>query len=146
MHTKLSTLLEAKGCNVFKVSPDNSVYEAVKLMSEKHIGALLVMNEHKVVGILSERDINRRIVVEKKNAETTVVCEVMTKNVLTVTSDCTVEAALSIITQKRFRHLPVVDEGKLKGLISIGDLTKTLVEHQKEHIDHLEKYIGGDYH
>ena len=145
MSTKLSVLLKNKGNAIFSLSPDDTVINCVKQMSEKHIGAVLILEQDKLVGIVSERDISYKIVLEERDPKEATVSEIMTKEILTVTPSCTVEAAMQIMTGKRFRHLPVVDDGALVGLISIGDVTKHTCDTQQEHIDHLQSYINGEY-
>ena len=121
---------------------DVTVYEAIKVMGEKNIGALLVMGNDKMSGILSERDYARKIVLKGKSSRETLVKEIMTEEVLTVSSADTIEKCMAIMTEKHIRHLPVVDNDKVVGMISIGDVVNAIIETQKETIAHLQNYIA----
>jgi CBS domain-containing protein len=139
---KVSTILQAKGNKVYSVTGQVSVYEAIKVMGEKNIGALLVMEEEKLTGILSERDYARKIVLKGKSSRETPVKEIMTENVLTVTPEDTIEKCMAVMTEKHIRHLPVVQNEKVLGMISIGDVVNAIIDSQKETIAHLQNYIS----
>ena len=140
-HMKVSNILEVKGNKVYSVTGQVSVYEAIKEMSEKNIGAILVMEGEKLTGILSERDYARKIVLKGKLSRETLVKDIMTENVLTVTTEDTIEKCMGIMTEKHIRHLPVVENDKVLGMISIGDVVNGIIETQKETIAHLQNYI-----
>lgn len=143
MQTPLSILLKEKSSKIQTLTSDHTCYDCAAMLTQFGIGALLVMEGEKVVGIISERDIINKLVSKKLDANAVKVSEVMTKNVLTVTSDTTVQKAMEIITEKRFRHLPVVDNGKLVGIISIGDVTRWVMLQQQQEISALTGYIHG---
>jgi len=138
-------ILDDKGHEVWTISPDAKVISALKLMAEKGIGALVVMDRKKVRGILSERDYARKIMLQGKSSLDTLVKEIMTTQVLCVSLEATVEECMAVMTKKRIRHLPVVDKGKLLGLVSIGDVVKSVISQQKIAIEHLQNYIVGKY-
>ena len=129
--------------NIFTISPESTVLEAISLMADKGIGALVVTQQEKVVGILSERDYMRKVTLMKRTSEETTVSEIMTAKVLTVTKSTTVEDCLGLMTERHLRHLPVVENDKLIGLISIGDLVKVVMEDQRKLIDQLQQYIAS---
>ena len=126
------------------VAPSTSVFDAVKLMAEKNIGALLVLEQQKIVGIITERDYARKIVLMGRSSKETPVRDVMTFPVMYVRPDQSNEECMALMTDNRLRHLPVVDQGRLLGLISIGDLVKDIISEQKFIIEQLEHYITGD--
>lgn len=136
-------LLESKGNIILSIAPDATVYDALVIMAEKHIGALLVMAEGKLVGVFSERDYAREIALKGKTSRDTLVSEAMTPQscLITVTLNDTVEGCMNLVTDKRIRHLPVVDAGRVVGVLSIGDLVKETIAHQRFLIDQLESYI-----
>jgi CBS domain-containing protein len=136
-------LLEAKGYDIWSITPDASVYEAVKLMADKAIGALLVLESGKLVGIISERDCTRRVILKERAPKDTLVREIMTSNVITVRPNQTVEECMALVTAKRIRHLPVFADGQLIGIVSIGDLVKGIISEQEFMIQQLENYIKG---
>jgi CBS domain-containing protein len=136
-------LLTAKGSSVSTISPQAKVYEALALMAEKDIGALVVVSEGKVVGVISERDYARKVVLKGRFSKETAVKDVMSSLDATVKPSQTVEECMAIMTEKRHRHLPVLDNGKLVGIISIGDLVKSIISNQKFMIENLENYISG---
>lgn len=136
-------LLRTKRPEVWTVGPQASVYEALELMAEKDIGALLVMNEDRLEGIFSERDYARKVVLKGKTSRATRVGELMTQAIYYVTPEQTVEECLALMTEKHVRHLPVLDEGHLVGLVSIGDAVKCVIDEQELTIRHLENYITG---
>jgi CBS domain-containing protein len=139
---KVSDIIKVKGNKVYSVTGQVSVYEAIKEMSEKNIGAILVIEDEKLTGILSERDYARKIVLKGKLSRETLVKEIMTENVLTVTTADTIEKCMGIMTEKHIRHLPVVENDKVLGMISIGDVVNGIIETQKETIAHLQSYIS----
>ena len=139
---KVSDILKVKGNKVYSVTGQVSVYEAIKEMSEKNIGAILVIEDEKLKGILSERDYARKIVLKGKLSRETLVKDIMTEHVLTVTTDDTIEKCMEIMTQKHIRHLPIVENDRVLGMISIGDVVNGIIESQKETIAHLQNYIA----
>lgn len=139
---KVSDILLVKGNNIYSVVEDISVYEAVKVMGEKNIGALLVMQGEKLSGILSERDYARKIVLKGKSSRNTYVKDIMTEQVITVDPDDLIEKCMELMTTKHIRHLPVVKAGKVTGMISIGDVVNGIIESQKQTIEHLQNYIS----
>lgn len=141
MDTPLITLLIDKNRPVITVSPDLVVADAVREMNQNNIGALVVLEDDQVVGIFTERDVLVRVVAENIDPVTTVVRKVMTEHPVYVTPDLSVEEAMLIVTEKRFRHLPVLENGRLAGLISSGDLTRWVVRDQRNQIDDLNFYI-----
>ena len=128
---------------IYTVSPDATVLEAISIMAEKGIGALVVTQDNEVVGILSERDYTRKVALMERSSYDTTVSEIMTAKVLTISRSNTVEECLQLMTDRHLRHLPVVEEKKLVGLISIGDLVKAAMQDQKNLIDQLQQYISG---
>ena len=136
-------LLEAKGHDVLSIDPDASVLDAVKLMAEKGVGALTVMEGPELIGIITERDYARKIILKGRSSDTTTVREVMTSEIITTSGGESVEKCMNMMTDSRIRHLPVVDSGVLTGIISIGDLVKAVIADQKEEIEQLEHYISG---
>jgi len=141
--TKVKDILALKGQSVWSVALDASVYDAMKLMAEKGIGALMVMQGEKLVGIISERDYARKVILQGRASRTTQVREIMTSHVLYAQPEQNIEECMAVMTDKRVRHLPVYDEGRLVGVISIGDLVKSIITEQKFMIEQLEKYISG---
>jgi CBS domain-containing protein len=138
-------LLKAKAHqSVFTITPADSVFDAVKLMSEKNIGALLVTEGEEVVGIITERDYARKIILMSRSSKETPVREIMTSAVLYVHPSQTSEECMMLMTENRLRHLPVMDGNKLIGLISIGDLVKAIISDQQFTIEQLEHYISGE--
>ena len=125
-------LLDAKGRHIIAISPDTSVLEAIKVMAEKNIGSLVVMEDDKLVGILSERDYARKVIVKGRSSKSTQVAEIMTHDVVTTSSDQTVDKCMALMTEMRIRHLPVVEDGRVIAMISIGDLVQAIIVDQKE--------------
>lgn len=143
MHT-LKQLLEDKSRDPVTVLPQDSVYHALKVMAEKNIGALLVMEGEKLVGIFSERDYARKVILAGHNSKDTRIKEVMTQKVAYVTLQHSIEDCMSLMTLHHFRHLPVLDENlHVQGIVSIGDLVKATIDHQKFIIGELERYISS---
>jgi CBS domain-containing protein len=137
-------LLRVKGYQVWSIGPDATVYEALTLMAEKDVGALLVLdNAGQLVGILSERDYARKIVLKGKTSRETPVREIMTEKVVWVRPDQTIEECMALMTNKHIRHLPVMEEGRLLGVVSIGDVVKDIISEQEFVIAQLENYITG---
>lgn len=140
---KVRDILEVKGRDVWSIGPDASVFDALKLMAEKDVGALVVLDGGNLVGIISERDYARKIVLLGRASLTTQVKEIMTSRVACVDPDQNVDECMALVTEKRIRHLPVLENGKLIGLISIGDLVKSIITEQQFIIEQLERYIKG---
>lgn len=136
-------ILQVKGGNCWSIAPTESVFEAMKLMAEKEIGALLVTEGDKLVGIISERDYARKVILQGRSSKTTQVREIMTARVVYADLHQGVEECMAVMTDKRIRHLPVMDKGRLCGIISIGDLVKSIIAEQKFIIEQLERYISG---
>ncbi|HEX5605827.1 MAG TPA: CBS domain-containing protein [Candidatus Binatia bacterium] len=134
-------ILEVKGRTVWSVSPGSSVFDALGLMAEKEIGALVVLDGARVAGIISERDYARKVILHGRASPTTRVEEIMTSHVAYTHLDESIEECMAIVTDKRIRHLPVLQDGKLIGIISIGDLVKAIIADQKFMIEQLERYI-----
>lgn len=143
MTTVAQVLKDKLHQEIYTIRPDSTVLEAITLMAEKGIGALVVSHENQVVGILSERDYTRKITLMERTSFNTTVHEIMTANVITVTSGHTVDQCLELMTDRHLRHLPVIDHGKLIGFISIGDLVKAAMEDQHKLIEQLQQYISG---
>ena len=139
-------ILNTKDKTVYSISPDATVFDALILMSEKGIGALIVMEGEKVVGIFSERDYARKIILKGKTSRETMVREVMSSHLFHVRPENTVEECMVLMTGKHVRHLPVFEEGRFVGVISIGDVVKAIISHQEFLIDQLSNYISGEYH
>ena len=136
-------LLREKGPDVWTVKPDASVYHAIQVMADKGIGALVVVDGDKPVGMFTERDYARDVILKGKSSPKTPVRDVMTKRVICVGPDQTVEECMAIMTEKRLRHLPVLAGDSLAGMVSIGDLVKSIIADQKFTIEQLESYIRG---
>jgi CBS domain-containing protein len=136
-------LLRNKGDQVYSIGPEATVYEALTLMAEKDVGALLVLDSGQLVGILSERDYARKIVLKGKTSRETSVREIMTERVVWVRPDQTIDECMALMTNKRVRHLPVMEESRLVGVISIGDVVKDIISEQEFVIAQLENYITG---
>lgn len=136
-------ILQTKGTDVWTVPPDTPVYEALKLMAEKGVGALVVLEGEKVTGILSERDYARKVILKGRTSINTPVKEIMTSKVLYVRPDQTTDDCMALMTDKRVRHLPVLENDHLAGLVSIGDVVKEIISEQTIYIRDLEKYIEG---
>ena len=141
--TNVAHLLHAKGPAVWSIPPDASVYDAIKLMADKEVGALLVIDAQRLVGIVSERDYARKVILQGKSSKDTPVREIMTDKVFYVHPEQSVEDCMALMTAKRIRHLPVLDNGQLVGVVSIGDLVKALLSDQEVRIQQLEQYIMG---
>lgn len=134
-------ILEIKGYDVWSIAPDAPVFDALKLMADKDVGALVVRDAGRMVGIISERDYARKIILKGKTSKETLVEEVMTSAVIYTTPDEAVETCMALMTEKRVRHLPVLVDDRLIGIVSIGDLLKVIIRDQKALIERLEDYI-----
>mgnify|MGYP003499496080 FL=1 len=136
-------LLEAKSPTIHAIRPEAPVLDAIRLMAEAHVGAVLVMDGPRLVGILSERDYARKVVLQGRSSSDTPVQDIMTANVLTTTSLDTSDRCMQMMTEHRIRHLPVVDGDDVVGIISIGDLVKAVIEDQRSELDSLQRYIAS---
>lgn len=136
-------LLEAKPKDIWSISPQATVYEALQIMLKKDVGALLVTDKGKLVGIFSERDYARKVILEERNSKNTTVGELMTKDVFYTDTKSNIQECMALMTAKRIRHLPVLENNKLIGIITIGDAVKQIISDQEFTIKELEKYITG---
>lgn len=136
-------LLDAKGRHIIAISPDSSVLEAIKIMADKSVGSLVVMEDEKLAGIVTERDYARKVIVKGRSSKSTRVAEIMTADVVTTSSAETVDKCMAVMTELRIRHLPVLEDNRVIGMISIGDLVQAIIADQKEEIEQLEHYISG---
>ena len=136
-------LLDRKGRHIISVKPEDSVLDAIRLMAEKGIGSLVVMEDQELLGIMSERDYARKVIIKGRSSESTAVSEIMTVNVFTTSSSETVNDCMGVMTEKKIRHLPVVEDNVVIGMISIGDLVEAIIADQQEEIEQLEHYISG---
>ena len=139
--TNVRHLLDRKGRALFAIEPEDPVLEAIRLMADHHVGALLVMRGTELAGIVSERDYARKVVLLGRSSAETPVWQIMTSPVITVSLDTSVQDCMRIMTERRIRHLPVVEGGRVVGVISIGDLVKAVMEEQQQTIEQLESYI-----
>ena len=134
-------LLDRKGRALFSIEPDDPVLEAIRLMADHHVGALLVMRGNELAGIVSERDYARKVVLLGRSSAETPVWQIMTAPVISVSLDTSVQDCMRLMTERHIRHLPAVDQGRVVGMISIGDLVKAVIEEQQQTIEQLESYI-----
>jgi CBS domain-containing protein len=139
----VAQLLKSKGNQVFSVVPQDSVLHAIEMMATRHVGALLVMEQGILKGIISERDYARKVILKQRSSHDTPVKDIMTAPAVTVTPENTVYQCMQMMTEGRFRHLPVVQGAKVVGMLSIGDLVKAVIQDQSQTIEHLERYIAG---
>lgn len=143
---QISEILANKGKDIFATRPKDTVYDAIKIMADKNVGALLVMDGDTICGIISERDYRNKVILMGRRSQETNVEEIMTSNVYCIGPSETVDACLSIMTERKIRHLPVLDDHKkVLGVISIGDLVKAVISKQQVEIMTLQKYISGEY-
>jgi CBS domain-containing protein len=141
---KIGSLLGKKGRQVWALAPTSSVYDAIAMMAEKQVGALPVIDGETLLGIVSERDYARKVILKGKSSKDTPVTEIMSSPVISVSPSHTVEECMHLVTEKRIRHLPVVESGRVVGIVSIGDLVNWMITAQQETITHLETYISGN--
>jgi CBS domain-containing protein len=141
----VSVLLNSKGRELFSIEPSATVYQAIERMAEKGVGCLIVLDQGNLAGIISERDYTRKVILAGRASRDTRVDEIMTANVATVSSEDSVNDCMRLMTQKRIRHLPVVENGRVAGMLSIGDLVKHIIADQEETIQQLNSYIVGAY-
>lgn len=139
----IKDLLNNKGQEVWSVRSDTTVYEAIKLMAEKGVGALMVVDDGNPAGIISERDYARKVILQERSSRDTAVSEIMTSPVIHTSPDRSVSECMSLMTANKIRHLPVMDDGALTGMVSIGDLVKATIDDQQATIEQLERYIAG---
>ena len=143
--TTVKELLAEKGDEVWSTSPDTSVFDALQFMSDKGVGALVIIDDQEVVGVFSERDYARKGILDEKSSRDLPVKEIMTRRVVFVKPEYTTDECMALMTDKHIRHLPVVVDGKLVGIISIGDVVKAIISQQEVVIEQLENYITGAY-
>jgi CBS domain-containing protein len=136
-------ILDAKGSEIYSISPDATVYEALSRMAEKNVGSMLVFEGSDLVGLISERDYSRKTILKGKFSKETAVREIMTTELISVHPDDDIEECMELFTDKHVRHLPVVEEGKVVGLVSIGDIVKNIIDYKEFIIEELENYIKG---
>ena len=136
-------LLATKGSKIWSVEPETLVYDAIQIMTDRRIGALLVMSSERLVGIFSERDYLRRVILQHRTSKTTCVGHIMTSEVITVSPGQSIQECMRLMTERRIRHLPVVDHQRVVGLISIGDVVKKSLAYQQYLLDELERYVAG---
>jgi CBS domain-containing protein len=139
----VAQLLKVKGDLIFSVAPEDSVLHAIEMMATRHVGALLVMDQGALLGIISERDYARKVILKKRSSHDTHVRDIMSSPATTVHPDDTVHHCMQLMTEGRFRHLPVVRGGQVLGMLSIGDLVKAVIQEQSQQIEQLERYIAG---
>ncbi len=139
----VNQLLDSKGHDILSIAPSASVLDAIRLMADKGIGALIVMDGETMAGIVTERDYARKVILKGRSSHETPVSDIMSTGVISTSPDQTVNICMNVMTDKRIRHLPVVEGNKVIGLVSIGDLVKAIIADQKEEIEHLEHYISG---
>ena len=140
----VSEILKIKGQDVWTVSPESTVYDALQMMADKNVGALMICEDDNLVGIFSERDYARKVILKGKASRDTLVREIMSTELTWVRPDQTIAVCMELITNKRTRHLPVLDRGRLAGVISIGDVVKAIISQQEFTIQQLEHYITGE--
>lgn len=139
---KVADILKTKGNNIYAVLPNSSVYDALTFMCEKNIGALMIIEDGELKGIFSERDYARKVVLVNRNSRDTMISEIMTTTVITISPADSIEHCMELMSGKKIRHLPVADNGKVAGLISISDVVTAIIESQKETISYLHNYIS----
>ena len=136
-------LLDAKGRNIIAVTAKTSVLDAIKLMAEKTVGSLLIMQGDELKGIMTERDYARKVIIKGRSSESTEVGEIMTTDICSASSQQTVNDCMALMDKRKIRHLPVIDDGTVVGMLSIGDLVQAIISDQQEEIQQLEQYISG---
>lgn len=141
--TSAAEILQAKGSEIVSIDPQASVYDALALMNQRNIGALLVLQQGRLVGVISERDYARKIALQGRSSKTTAVLDIMTSDYIAVTPNTPVEECMGIMTEKRVRHLPVIDGRQLLGIVSIGDVVKAMIDDRDFTIAQLEQYISS---
>jgi CBS domain-containing protein len=141
--TTVRSVLQSKGSDIWSTAPDTLVFDALKVMAEKNVGALLVMEGNQLIGIFSERDYARKVVLKGESSHTIAIRNVMTSGVISVTPDQSIEDCMALMTGKHIRHLPVLENSKIVGLISIGDVVKAIISQHEDTIKQLENYITG---
>ena len=141
----IASVLATKTRQVWSIEPTETVYRAVEMMAERGVGALLVMSEGRLLGIISERDYARKVILKDRSSRQCLVRDIMTSPVITVTFDDRVDFCMEIMTEKHVRHLPVLERGAVAGIVTIGDLVKWIITSQEETIGHLQAYIAGSY-
>ena len=143
--TTIAQLLNTKGDQIWSVEPKATIFEALEIMSEKEIGALLVMEDGKLMGIFSERDYARKVILKGKSSKETPVGELMTKKVFYIDSQNTINDCMAMMTAKRIRHVPVIEDNQVVGIVTIGDVVNQIISEQEVTINHLENYITGSH-
>ena len=143
--TTIAQLLNTKGNQVWSVKPEATIFEALEIMSEKGIGALLVMEDGKLTGIFSERDYARKVILKGKSSKETPVGELMTKKVFYIDSQNTINDCMQMMTAKHIRHVPVIEDNQVMGIVTIGDVVNQIISEQEVTINHLENYITGSH-
>lgn len=141
----IKNVLATKGSEIFDINPDDTVYEAIEKMASKNIGALLVLEEGELKGIITERDYRNRVILKGRHSKTTPVKDIMSTGLYCVKLNEKVETCMALMTDRKVRHLPVMEDGDLKGIVSIGDLVKAMISKQKVEIHNLRDYITGTY-
>ena len=141
----VSSILRKKGTEIWSLPSDATVYSAVEIMAEKHVGALLVIDDGRLVGIISERDYARKVILMGRASKDTFVREIMTTSLVTITPECAVDDAMRVMEKNRIRHAPVVKDGSLQGMITLGDLVKWILTTQDHTIEQLEHFITSQY-
>jgi CBS domain-containing protein len=141
----VNSILSHKGSDVWSITPDATVFEAIQLMAEKNVGALPVVQNDQLVGIISERDYTRKVILQGKSSKETPVRDIMTQRLVTADPDDLVSECMQRMTENRVRHLPVLEKNKMIGILSIGDLLAWLIAAQRNAIDNLERYVTGDF-
>ena len=143
--TTIAQLLNTKGDQIWSIEPKATIFEALEIMSEKEIGALLVMEDEKLTGIFSERDYARKVILKGKSSKETPVGELMTKKVFYIDSQKTINDCMAMMTAKRIRHVPVIEDNQVMGIVTIGDVVNQIISEQEVTINHLENYITGSH-
>lgn len=143
MSITVKQLLDKKGNEIHAVSPDATVFDAIKLMSERGVGALLVMQDNLLTGVISERDYTRKVILKGRSSSSTTVQEIMTSNIITLTPDSSVDQCMVLMNENQIRHLPIVDDGRVIGVVTIMDVIKNILSEKEFIIEQMELYIAG---